>query len=180
MSQRADILDLLSGKKINGQPPFSGLIHVTAEGLQSEGLVFHETHKDAGKMAKAAASTFKLTRLPSATLPLDLCAPAEAWGAELNFYEVGEFRFPQVKKVLIETSEVLSESLQSESLSKDFRSLGRTPLICEAIGLVKNDIGGEAVVSGVIPGAYTLLLYLCNPRNLFVEMKKEPQAILNA
>jgi len=180
MSQRADILDLLSGKKINGQPPFSGLIHVTAEGLQSEGLVFHETHKDAGKMAKAAASTFKLTGLPSATLPLDLCAPAEALGAELNFYEVGEFRFPQVKKVLIETSEVLSESLQSESLSKDFRSLGRTPLICEAIGLVKNDIGGEAVVSGVIPGAYTLLLYLCNPRNLFVEMKKEPQAILNA
>jgi len=60
MSQRTDILDLLSGKKIDRQPPFSGLIHVTAEGLQSEGLVFHETHKDAGKMAKAAASTWSV------------------------------------------------------------------------------------------------------------------------
>ena len=60
---REKILDLLSGKKIDSQPAFSGLIHVTAEGLQSEGLIFHETHKDAQKMAKAAASTFKLSGL---------------------------------------------------------------------------------------------------------------------
>src|SRR3970040_1948387 len=111
---REKILDLLSGKKIDNQPAFSGLIHITAEGLEREGLVFHGIHKDAQKMARAAASTFRLTGMPSATLPLDLCAPAEALGAELNYYEVGEFRFPQVKKVLIETSEVLSESLQSE------------------------------------------------------------------
>ncbi len=68
---REKILDLLSGKKVDSPPAFSGLIHVTAEGLQSEGLVFHETHKDAQKMAKAAASTFKLSGLPSASLPLD-------------------------------------------------------------------------------------------------------------
>ena len=51
MSLRNEILDLLSGKKIESQPAFSGLIHITAEGLQSEGLVFHEVHKDPGKMA---------------------------------------------------------------------------------------------------------------------------------
>ena len=174
MSQRADILDLLSGKKIDGQPPFSGLIHVTAEGLQSEGLVFHETHKDAGKMAKAAASTFKLTGLPSATLPLDLCAPAEALGAELNFYEVGEFRFPQVRGALIESVKEV-QRLEIRELE-----IGRLRIICEAIGLVKTDIGDEVVISGMIPGPYTLLLYLCDPKNLFVEMKKEPQTVLNA
>ena len=174
MSQRADILDLLSGKKIDGQPPFSGLIHVTAEGLQSEGLVFHETHKDAGKMAKAAASTFKLTGLPSATLPLDLCAPAEALGAELNFYEVGEFRFPQVRGALIESVKEV-QRLEIRELEID-----RLRIICEAIGLVKTDIGDEVVISGMIPGPYTLLLYLCDPRNLFIEMKKEPQTVLNA
>ena len=174
MSQRADILDLLSGKKIDGQPPFSGLIHVTAEGLQSEGLVFHETHKDAGKMAKAAASTFKLTGLPSATLPLDLCAPAEALGAELNFYEVGEFRFPQVRRTLIESVKEV-QRLEIRELE-----IGRLRIICEAIGLVKTDIGDEVVISGMIPGPYTLLLYLCDPKNLFIEMKKEPQTVLNA
>ncbi len=54
---RQAILDLLSGKKIESQPIFSGLIHVTAEGLQSEGITLYEAHHEAQKMAKAAAST---------------------------------------------------------------------------------------------------------------------------
>ena len=68
-------------------------------------MSLHEVHHDAGKMARAAASTFKLTGMPSATLPLDLCAPAEALGAELNFYEDGRMQFPQVKKVIISEHE---------------------------------------------------------------------------
>ena len=87
MSTREAILSLLSGEKIGSQPAFSGLIHVTIEGLQNEGLTLYEAHHEAQKMAKAAASTFHLTGIPSAALPLDLCAPAEALGAELNFYE---------------------------------------------------------------------------------------------
>ena len=122
------ILELLSGKKIDSQPAFSGLIHVTAEGLESEGLIFHETHKDAQKMAKAAASTFKLTGMPSAALPLDLCAPAEALGAELNFYEGGEFQFPQVRKALFESAkELTTENTKSTEIIKK----GRLKIICE-------------------------------------------------
>ena len=90
---REKILELLSGKKIDSQPAFSGLIHVTTQGLQSDGLIFHDTHKDAGKMAKAAASTFKLSGLPSAVLPLDMVVEAEALGAEINFYEGASFSF---------------------------------------------------------------------------------------
>jgi [methyl-Co(III) methanol-specific corrinoid protein]:coenzyme M methyltransferase len=45
---------------------------------------------------------------------------------------------------------------------------------------VKKEIGSEVIISGTIPGPYTLLLYLCNPRNLFIEMKKEPQSVLDA
>jgi len=174
MSQREDILDLLSGKKINNQPSFSGLIHAAVEGLQSEGLVFHETHKDAQKMARAAASTFKLTGIPSAALPLDLCAPAEMLGAELSFYEGGEFQFPQVRRALVESTKDV------KGVGIGGLETGRLPIIYEAIGLVKNDIGKDIVISGTIPGPYTLLLYLCNPKNLFIEMKKEPQAVINA
>jgi len=170
---REKILDLLSGKKIDSQPAFSGLIHITAEGLAREGLALHEVHKDAEKMAKAAASTFKLTGMPSATLPLDLCAPAEALGSELIFYEDGEFQFPQVKKLLFE-----STSQMIDLLPTDARQRGRIPLICKAIELVKNDIGNEAVISGLIPGPYTLLIYVCKVQNLFREMKKEPATVL--
>ncbi|MBI5823494.1 MAG: methyltransferase [Chloroflexi bacterium] len=171
---REEILELLSGKKIHTQPAFSGLIHVTAEGLEGEGLIFREIHKDAEKMAKAAASTFKLTGMPSATLPLDLCVPAEALGAELNFYEGGEFQFPQVRGALVESVEEIGR-LEIRDWGR-----GRLPIICEAIGLVKDDIGKDVVISGMIPGPYTLLLYLCNPKNLFIEMKKEPQMVIDA
>lgn len=171
---RQKILDLLSGKKINEQPAFSGLIHITEEGLQKEELVFHEIHKAAKKMAKAAASTFKLTGMPSATLPLDLCSPAEMLGAELNYFEGGELMFPQVRRALVESVKEV-QRLEIRELE-----IGRLSLICEAIGLVKDDIGKDVVISGMIPGPYTLLLYICNPKNLFIEMKKEPQAVIDA
>ncbi len=171
---REKILDLLSGKKIDIQPAFSGLIHITAEGLEHEGLAFHEIHKDAAKMAKAAASTFRLTGMPSVTLPLDLCVPAEALGAEMNYYEGGEFQFPQVKKSLADSTKDLSTDFP------EILTLGRIAMVCEAITLVKIEVGREVVISGMIPGPYTLLLYLCNPKNLFIEMKKEPQVVINA
>lgn len=180
---REIILDLLSGKKVDAQPAFSGLIHITNEGLEREGLVFHEIHKDAKEMAKAAASTFHATSMPSAALPLDLCLPAEALGAELNYYENGEFQFPQVKQALFESTKYLTTKItlsHGNDKSTGILQGGRISMVCEAIGLVKKDIGTDVVISGIIPGPYTLLLYLCNPANLFTEMKKEPQTVINA
>jgi [methyl-Co(III) methanol-specific corrinoid protein]:coenzyme M methyltransferase len=177
MSKRRDFLDLLSGKKINGKPVFSGLIHVTSEGLQSEGLVFHEIHKNAKQMAKAAASTFRLTGMPSAALPLDLCAPAEALGAILNYYEQGEDKFPQPARPLFASTTYLNHAYFE---SADFINEGRIPVICDAIRLLKEDVGDEVVISGIIPGPYTLLLYLIEPGGLFAEMKREPNAVLEA
>lgn len=171
MGMHKQILSLLSGQKIDTVPAFSGLIHVTAEGLEHEGLSLHEVHHEAGRMARAAASTFKLTGLPSAALPLDLCMPAEMLGAELNYEGEG---FPQVKSFLFESAKEIRGVEHGEWEG------GRIGLICEAIKLVKEDIGKDVVISGLIPGPYTLLLYLCNPANLFTEMKKEPQVVLDA
>ena len=177
MNDREEILNLLSGKQISNKPSFSGLIHITVDGLEHEGLVFQEIHKDAMKMAKAAASTFRLTEMPSTALPLDLCAPAEALGAELNFYELGEYRFPQPARPLFASTKYLNGAyLQSAS----FVNKGRIQIICEAIRLLKEDIGDEVVISGIIPGPYTLLLYLIEPGGLFAEMKREPNAVLDA
>lgn len=179
MSSRTDILSLLDGNKLSAPPAFSGLIHVTVEGLQSEGLTLHEVHHSAQKMARAAASTFKLTGMPSATLPLDLCLPAEMLGAELNYEGEG---FPQVRRAVVEGANEIGE-LEAGRLetgdSENWRR-GRIDLVCEAIGLVKRDIGKEIVISGLIPGPYTLLLYLCSAKNLFIEMKKEPHVVLDA
>lgn len=125
-------------------------------------------------MARAAASTFKLTGMPSAALPLDLCSPAEALGAELIFYNDEEMQFPQVKKLLFQSTKEIRE-LEI----KDWKR-GRIELICEAIGLAKKDIGGQAVISAIIPGPYTLMIYICKAQNHFREMKNEPQMVLDA
>jgi len=174
MSSRAEILSLLNGEKLPSPPVFSGLIHITAEGLASEGLSLHDVHHDRKKMARAAASTFKLTGTPSAALPLDLCQPAEMLGAELNYEGEG---YPQVRRVVFEsTKDITTENTRS----KENLSSGRIEIVCEAIRLAQEAVGHDVVISGMIPGPYTLLLYLCNPVNLFVEMKKEPQAVLDA
>ena len=172
---RSEILDLLSGKKNDSQPVFSGLIHVTAEGLNSEGLVFHETHNDANKMARAAASTFKLSGLPSAVVPLDMYVEAEALGAEINFRADREFEFPQVKRAGLfgSVKEITKETIKV--LNK-----GRIKLVCDAIKLLKDDVGKDVVVGGMIPGPYTLLLLVADVKNMFIEMKKEPQAVTDS
>ncbi len=174
---REKILDLLSGTKVDSAPAFSGLIHVTAEGLQSEGLVFHETHKDARKMAKAAASTFKLSGLPSASLPLDMYVEAEALGAEINFREDMEFEFPLVKKAGFGSVKELTTGITE---STEIIRKGRIKLVCDAVRLLKEDVGKDVVISGVIPGPYTLLLLVVEAGKMFVEMKKEPAAITEA
>jgi [methyl-Co(III) methanol-specific corrinoid protein]:coenzyme M methyltransferase len=171
MSARAEILSLLNGVKLPSPPVFSGLIHVTVEGLQSEGLSLHEVHHDARKMAQAAASTHRLSDVPSATMPLDLCVPAEMLGAELTYEGEG---FPQVRRALVERPNEIGEMEAWEAAK------GRLEIVCEAIRLVKEDAGNDVVISGMIPGPYTLLLYLCNPMNLFTGMKNDPQAVLNA
>lgn len=174
---REEILSLLSGQKTEKVPAFSGLIHITTEGLKREELLFHEIHHGAGKMAKAAASTFRLTGMPSAALPLDLCAPAEALGQELKFYGNDSLQFPQPARPLFASTKYLNKGYME---SADFVNKGRLPLICDALRSLKSDIGQEVVISGIIPGPYTLLLYLIEPGGLFAEMKREPNAVLNA
>jgi len=177
MSQREEILGLLSGRKIDNQPAFSGLIHVTAEGLQSQGLVFHEVHKDAHRMAKAAASTFKLSGMSSAVAPLDMYVEAEALGARIDFRENAGFMFPQVAASLFASTKSLNKGYFEAT---DFMNKGRIPLVCETIRLLKEDIGREAAIGGLIPGPYTLLLFLMEPGGLFAEMKREPRLVADA
>ena len=177
MTSRQAILDLLSGRKIDTQPAFSGLIHITAEGLQSEGLVFPEVHKDAHKMAGASASTFKLSGLPSAVAPLDMLVEAEAIGASIDFREAGDYSFPRVAKPLFPSPKFITSEIGD---NYEILNQGRIKLVCEALELLKEDIGREAVIGGMIPGPFTLLLFLVEPGGLFADMKREPGAVQEA
>ena len=171
MDQRRAILDLLSGRKIESKPAFSGLIHVISAGLKSERLAFHEVHKDAKKMAKAAASTYKLTGFPSAVLPLDLCVEAEALGSEIDYRENEQNEFPRVKKALFQSArEIVVENME-------IVKRGRVSLVCDAIRMLKKDIGNEAVIGAWMPGPFTLMTLLVEPVILFLEIRREPEMV---
>jgi [methyl-Co(III) methanol-specific corrinoid protein]:coenzyme M methyltransferase len=174
---RTQILDLLNGKKVNGIPAFSGLTHVTAAGLEREGLAFHEVHRDADKMARAAAGTFRGSGFPSAAVPLDMCVEAEALGAEVDFREGGQYEFPRVARPLFTSvKDITTEITEDTEILKQ----GRIALVCEAIAKVKADIGTEVVIGGIMPGPFTLLLFLVESGALFTEMKRNPQTVHDA
>jgi [methyl-Co(III) methanol-specific corrinoid protein]:coenzyme M methyltransferase len=115
--------------------------------------------------------------MPSAALPLDLCASAEALGASINYYKNSESQFPQPAKSLFASTKYFNAAFFQ---SEDFIHKGRLPLICDAMRLLKEDVGKEVVISAIIPGPYTLLLYLIEPGSLFAEMKRESQAVTDA
>ena len=174
---RQEILDLLLGKKLSNTPAFSGLIHVTAEGVQSEGISLPDAHTDAARMARASASTFKLSGLPSAVAPLDMCVEAEAIGSEIDFRENVEDGFPRVTKPLFPSTKFITSEIGD---SFEILHRGRIKLVCEALELLKEDIGRDAVIGGMIPGPFTLLLFLIEPGGLFADMKRDPDAIRDA
>lgn len=177
MNPRETILSLFQGNRSSSPPAFSGLIHVTAEGLQSEGLSFQEVHKDARRMATASASTFKLSGLPSAVVPLDMYVEAEALGGTIDFARNRNFVFPQITKPLFASTKYLNAGYFETA---DFLNKGRIPLVCDAIRLLKEEIGQAAIIGGMIPGPYTLLLFLMEPGGLFAEMKREPMSVADA
>jgi MtaA/CmuA family methyltransferase len=169
MNRREDILTLLNGQPPERIPCFSGLIHVTEEGLDSVGVKLHEAHQDAGQMARTAASTYRLTGFGSAVVPLDLCVEAESLGAEVDFRASSTHsEFPRVAKPLFDNCEQVDIGDAQE---------GRVQLICEAIRLLKNDVGNEVVVGAFVPGPFTLLSLLVKPESLMLDLKRNPASV---
>lgn len=183
MDIRREIISLLNGKAANRKPIFSGLISVTEAGLESEGLQFHETHHDAVKMARAAASTYRVSGFASAAVPLDLCVEAETLGATIDFREGSEgAEFPRVVDFLYKSVEEFNTMGPSASLRTGTKveTEGRIPLVCEAIKLLKEDVGKEIVIGAWVPGPFTLLSLLVETGALYMTMKRTPETIHTA
>jgi len=197
MTSRNNILALFNNQKPDAPPLFSGLISVTEQGLASEGLQFHETHHDAVKMARAAASTYRISGFGSAALPLDMYVEAEVLGAKVDFREevewaehprTTEFLYDSVEKFATETQRNgdlnNSLSLHPPRLGQAGRGdsvvqKGRIPVVCEAIKLLKEDVGKDIAIGAWVPGPWTLLSLLVETMELYTSMRR-PESIHTA
>ncbi|HBY94209.1 MAG: hypothetical protein M5U01_01850 [Ardenticatenaceae bacterium] len=147
-----EILALLEGKRLERFPVFSGLPSLTRLGLEACGLQFGEVHRDAAKMAAAAATTYELFGFESAVVPFDLCVEAEALGCEVNFNDELPFIVhPTIATRLGSTPEGLDLHPPLE-----LALAGRLPVVMEAIWLLKSRVGREVAVGAWIPGPFTL------------------------
>jgi MtaA/CmuA family methyltransferase len=170
MNIRDEILALLNGADIPRVPCFSGLINVTAPGLDALGLRFSEVHTDPVKLAAAAATTHQLFGFESAVVPMDLCVEASALGAEVDFRaDVDEPMFPIVAVPLAARSEEFRLRMPS--------SLTRHPRIAtvlEAIRLLKQQVGHEIVVGAWVPGPATLAAQVIALNSFYLDFKRAP------
>ncbi len=173
MNSRERVLKLFAGEEVDRPPCFSGMGNVTTEGLKSLNQKFAATHLDAKMMAGAAASTYKLFGFECGVAPFDLCIEAEALGCEINVYAHSEdLLYPTIKKKLIH-----SEAEMEIAVPADFTKRGRVPLMVEALGLLKKDIGGSAAVGTYVLGPFTLAGQVMELNDLLKLSFKKPDKV---
>lgn len=152
LSARERVLKLFRREKIDRVPVFSGMGNVTIHGLEKHDWQFSEIHTDARKMASMAASTYQLFGFECAVAPFDVGVEAEALGAELNFYpHRTDVVYPTVSNKLAEKVKDLNIQIPT-----DLSRAGRIPIVTEAIGLLKKEVGEEVAIGSWVLGPYTL------------------------
>jgi [methyl-Co(III) methanol-specific corrinoid protein]:coenzyme M methyltransferase len=115
--------------------------------------------------------------MPSAIAPLDMIVEAEAIGSPIDFRGAGEYSFPRVAKPLFPSTKFITSEIGD---NYEVLNRGRIKLVCEALELLKEDVGEDTIIGGMIPGPFTLLLFLVEPGGLFADMKREPGSVHNA
>lgn len=171
-AQRAAALGLLRGVRPAGLPCFSGLGSVTAAGLAHSGARFSSVHADAQLLAAAAATSLNVFGLASVSVPLDLCVEAEALGAQVDFCAAAEPpQYPRVPQF------PLTKLTELQIDPRPVAELGRVNVVVQAIRLLVQSAGQQALVGAWVPGPFTLALYLVDGEALLNQIVEEPAVV---
>ena len=153
LNSRERVLRFLRKEKVDRIPCFTGMGCVLVEEVERLGLLFGDLHRDAYKMAMAAAATYPATGFECAVVPYDYHLEAESLGSVPEFYEAKKDRiiYPTMKHELAEKL----VDLDLEALKKKKPSgAGRIPVVQEALRLLKKEVGGQVAIGAYILGPY--------------------------
>lgn len=174
MTPRQRVLGLLVGEEVDRVACYSGMGNVTVAGLEQYGFRFSEVHGDAKKLALTAATSHQLFGFECAVVPYDLCVEAEALGCVMNPYtEVEHLLYPTIKEKIICTE----DDMLSLKIPDDIEKRGRIPVVCEAIGLLKQDIGDRVPIGTYILGPFTLAGQIMDLNDLLKLVFKKPDLV---
>ncbi|MDA8336631.1 MAG: methyltransferase [Peptococcaceae bacterium] len=174
VSSRDRVLGLFAGRKTDRIACYSGMGNVTTAGLAEYGYKFAAIHGDPVQMANAAASSYRLFGYECAVVPFDMCVEAEALGCVMNAYEdVGQVLYPTIKAKIVHSP----EDMEKVTVPADLPERGRFPLVMEAIGLLKKDVGATVPVGSWLLGPYTLAGQLMDLNDLFKLTARSPAKV---
>jgi MtaA/CmuA family methyltransferase len=152
LNSRERVLKLFHREKIDSIPVFSGMGNITVHGLEKYGWKFPEIHTDARKMALMAASTYQLFGFESVVVPFDMGVEAEALGSKVNYYaHATDILYPTISEHPAEKVEDLNLKIPS-----DLSRAGRIPIVTEALGILKKEVGDKVAIGSWVLGPYTL------------------------
>jgi len=152
MTSKERVQKLFAGEKTDRPACFSGMGNATTEGLNKLGYKFAQVHLDARQMAETAATTPEIFGFDSCVLPFDLCVEAEALGCQINTYANSEdLLYPTIKEKAIHNEDEMDISIPG-----DLAGRGRIPLMRDAIGIVKKNIGDRVPIGSYLLGPFTL------------------------
>ena len=175
LNSKERVMRFFGKQEIDRVPVFSGMGNVTVHGLEKYGWNFSGIHVDARKMADMAASTFQLFGLECAVLPFDMGVEAEALGAGVNFYpHHTDIVYPTITEKVAEKVKDLDLQIPS-----DLANAGRIPLVTEAIGYLKEEIGNDVAIGSWVLGPYTLAGQLVDIGDLAKAAFKDKETVQN-
>ena len=194
------VLNVLRGKKGDHIPNFSGMGSITLEGIQSLGYRFNEIHVDGGKMAAAAATTYRRYGVESAVVPFDMGVVAESLGATVKYYEkadLGQIIYPTMTRKLVDRATVTVPECLSEADAKtfvmkeierqivafqfqrpaDLSKAGRIPVVLAALRRLKAEVGDEVAIGSWTLGPFTELGQVLDLEVLLKLAAKKPEVV---
>lgn len=126
---------------IDRLPAYNCITTYTLDGMKIFDAYWPEAHKDPKKMAKLGAALHELAGLECVEVPFELTLEAEALGLELEFFE-GKIKWPSVKEYIVKSLDDLKIPEKTEQI----RELGRVPVVCEALKILKERYGGKVPI----------------------------------
>jgi len=137
------LMAILNWRKdsIDRIPACSVIAAYTIDGMEIFDAYWPEAHKDPEKMAKLGSALHELTGLENVIVPFELTLEVEALGIELEFFE-GMIKWPSVRKYWV----TKVSDLKIPDKPEKMRELGRVPIVCKAIKILKERYGGKVPV----------------------------------
>jgi [methyl-Co(III) methanol-specific corrinoid protein]:coenzyme M methyltransferase len=168
-----DILTaILKGKRgdVDRLPAMNSVGTYTLDSMAAFDAHWPDAHRDPEKMARLAAGLSKLAGLDNITVPFDLTLEAEAFGAPVDYFE-GQVKWPTV-------TDFIARDASDLRIPFDILSAGRIPAVLEALGILREEYGGEVPVVAYVNAPFTSIgSYLVEPSEFLKWIRRAPEKI---